>query len=163
MAGVMREDTRFWPLLTDLASCLCAEIAASQLPEPCFCGILPGGIVALDYCEECDGKCGMAWVRLTTITELRSEQVQDSSKCTQPLRATVEVGIARCAPTGDESGPPTMAEQLDTARLLLADQAAVLRAIRCCTGRMFTLGTWTPMGPQGGCVGGAWTVTFEEA
>jgi hypothetical protein len=174
MAGVMREDVRFWPALLELASCLCAEIAEAGLPEPCFCGILPGDLVPLDYCQECDGgKCGMAWVRTVNIQEQRVsryDSMEGSSirarNCTAPLDMIVEVGVTRCAPMPESDGtPPSMAEQLDSARLVMADQAAALRAIRCCLDSKYPIrvGTWLPMGPSGGCIGGAWTVTIGSA
>jgi len=159
----MREDNTFWPLLLDLASCLGREITDSALPEPCFVGILPGANVALDYCQECGDKCGMAWVRLTSIRP-SGASAELSNPCGGPLEASIEVGISRCAPMGSEGEPPTMAEQLESAQLMMADQSAALRAIRCCMGRErdFDLGAWTPMGPMGGCVGGTWTVIYQQ-
>lgn len=163
MAGVMREDSRFWPLLTELASCLCAEIAAAGLPEPCFCGVVPGDAMALDYCTDCGEKCGMAWVRVVSMN-VADVGIEGGNPCTAPLEATIEVGVARCAPMPDDQGnPPSMADQLEATRVMMADQAAALRAIRCCSSRDFDVQQWAPAGPQGGCVGGAWSVIFAEA
>lgn len=168
-----RQDVRFWPQMVLLADCLCAEIAASGLPGVCFCGVLAGDSVPLDYCTECDGGgCGMAWVRLSAVTPLGSEATATTgtgtfNTCTMPLVATVEVGIARCAPMPNEDGePPTLAEQLDAAQLQAADMAASVRAIRCCEGidqKALVLAQWVPLGPDGGCLGGVWSFTTQEA
>lgn len=160
----MKDDTSFYPLLVELATCLCAELESAGLPTPCYCGVLPGQVVPLDYCGECGERCGMAWVRLATIGEelsLTGEQVRRTSRCAVPLQATVEVGVARCAPSPDDLGnPPSEAAQLAATQLQMADMAAALRAITCCSVADYALGTWTPAGPEGGCLGGSWLVTF---
>lgn len=168
----MRPDTMFLPQLTRLASCLCAEIARSDLPEPCFCGVLAGDNVPLDYCSPCEDSCGMAWVRMTTA--LSTTSIASSPFATGAgaggsgcgvLEASVEVGIARCAPGPDSDGNfPTMADQLAAVELNMADAAAALRAIKCCftNSRDYTVVNWLPFGPTGGCLGGVWTLTIYE-
>lgn len=160
----MIDDPLVWPLLTDLASCLCRQITELGLPEPCFCGVLSGDSVALDYCQPCGVKCGMAWVRLAGIVpQSTGTQISRSARgCPAQLEVSVEVGIARCAPVADARGnPPTMDAQLDAARLQAADMNAARRAVQCCFDGDATLDAWAPLGPQGGCIGGAWLVTVE--
>ena len=164
-------DHVIWPVLVSLAECLCQQITDSGLPEPCFCGILPGGPeVAFDYCDSCeDGTCGQAWVRLGNVfpsTVFPAPQV-DNAKCTSPLAFEVEVGIVRCAPAmGDEGQPPSLGDQFVTAQLAVADMMAMRRAILCCAnstkGRDYYLGAYSPIGPEGGCVGGSWATAFSE-
>jgi len=163
-------DTVIWPVMVSLAECLCTQITSSGLPEPCFCGVLPGNDVAYDYCDGCeDGTCGQAWVRMAEAFPARVFPVPDSDRgnCATALAVELVVGIVRCAPMPDEHGdPPTMEAQFDTAQLVVADMMAMRRAIMCCTqayrGRDYLLGPYLPIGPEGGCVGGAWTVTFSE-
>jgi hypothetical protein len=161
-------DTRIWPLATQLASCLCAELTAAGGPEPCFCGVLAGDSVAFDYCSPCEGNaCGMAWVRLAAVAPLQSAVGNTIAigRCSPSLVATFEVGVLRCAPTlTEDGGLPSMADQLDAAELQASDMAAAGRAAACCftDGRLVIVGAWTPVGPQGGCLGGSWTVTVGE-
>jgi hypothetical protein len=165
----MRPDTMFYPQLLRLASCLCSEIADSGLPEPCFCGLLPGDNVPLDYCSPCDDQCGMAWVRVIGVVQSQNMSTSAFASATPagcgPLEATVEVGIARCAPGPDSDGnPPSMADQLAASELTMADMAAALRAIKCCFANSndYLVANWTPFGPAGGCMGGTWSLTIYE-
>jgi hypothetical protein len=170
----VNDDTRFWPGMVLLADCLCQQITDSGLPPVCFCGIIPGDAVILDYCTSCDGDaCGMAWVRLVSAGPLIGSPMAVGAAntgvntCATLLVATIEVGIARCAPMPDDDGaPPTMADQLAAAELHAADMAAVMRAIVCCPGldqRNMLLLDWAPIGPEGGCLGGRWQVMVGEA
>lgn len=158
-----------WTDLTLLAECLCRELAEAGRPETCFCGVIGGAIAPLDFCGECDsGACGQAWVRLSSMSEVQFTVDTGGvgpSTCATPLEATVEVGVTRCAPTMDSEGnPPSMAEQLAAAEAQTADMMAALRAIRCCydgEGEM-TVESWTPIGPDGICMGGVWSITITE-
>lgn len=59
----LREDTGVYPLLVELAACLCTEMQAAGTPELCYCGPMVG-LMSLDYCGG-GGSCGgQAWVRL---------------------------------------------------------------------------------------------------
>lgn len=160
-----------WTVMTDLASNLCRELRLADRPEPCFCGVLGGSIVPLDYCQPCSdgGKCGMAWVRATSLGHddfvLGRERLRrKSSACATPLFVTLEVGVARCAPTLDEQGDlPSMAEQFDAAQGQTLDMLAALKAVRCYDSiTNYDLHTWTPMGPEGGCLGGTWSLNIYE-
>lgn len=160
----------FWPTMLDIASCLCAEIEKSELPNTCFCGIIPGESVPLDYCDPCEGgECGMAWVRLVSVQPLFDIGLGDSAggnPCNTQMVASVEVGIARCAPGPDLRGrPPTMADQLAATELQFADMAAARRAAVCCkleSDLRRNVSTWLPFGPSGGCMGGIWTITLAQ-
>lgn len=174
----MIDDTVAFPVLEALAACLCQEIAAADLPEPCFCGVLAGQLVANEHCgsEDCAGDgCtgGQAWVRLAGVYPSSQFPVQDQDQatCATLLAVEIEVGVARCAPVvSDEGGAmegdaPTLAQWHATTRLQMADMAAMRRAVLCCLGarsRDYLLGAYAPFGPEGGCVGGIWTVTVAE-
>jgi hypothetical protein len=153
-----------------LAECLCQQITADGLPDVCFCGVLPGADVAFDYCAPCDevGHCGQAWVRLVEMFPSKVFPVPDAEgNCSSLLAFQLAVGIVRCAPVPDDDGtPPSMEDQFDTTGLVMADAMAIRRAILCCAtanrNRDYLLGPYLPVGPEGGCVGGAWTVFFSE-
>lgn len=156
----MREDEFAWPLLVALADCLCQEIETSELPDVCFCSVLPGPEPPLDYCHK-----GQAWVRL--VQEFPSAQFplpDEQATCDSPLAAQIEVGISRCAPQGKSATvPPTAEQQFEATRLQMADKAAMRRAIQCCASdREHVLGFYTPSEVTGDCISGTWLVTFSE-
>lgn len=159
----MTDDEEFFPRLVAISQCLCAEITVRELPTPCFCGVLSGAALIADYCNpESEGN-GMAYVRLLGISPLGSGNPSAPTVCAPPLEAVIEVGILRCAPMlADDGSPPDMQQQLATARLAAADMAAALSAITCCLpdSRDVSVQGWQPVGPDGGCVGGAWTAVL---
>ena len=167
--AAFREDDIAYPRMVELAACLCTELTASGLPDVCFCGVLPGAMVALDTCGGCGatGKCGQAWVRLVSVFPSNNFPNPDSAPtCASLLAFELEIGVMRCAPAMDSRGnPPTVAQQLDAVRLQTADMLAMRRAVACCMGgtdNAYFLGTYSPYGPQGGCVGGSWTVVVGQ-
>ena len=166
MADVMSEDRIFWPLLLEVASCLCQQIQTLGLPEPCFCGVVAGAEVAHDHCDGCaSGRCGQAWARITEVyASTAFPELAFGATCTSPLAATIEIGILRCAPVFDAQGtPPGIGEHLEVTRLVAADMNAMRRTWACCAGhREHVIGAYTPVGPLGGCVGGTWLATFSE-
>lgn len=151
-------------MLTDLAACLCAQIADDGLPEPCFCGVLPGARVAFDYVGTCDDRDGMAWTRLGLAYPATGVGRVDTTirNCSSGLGVDIEIGILRSAPTMNENGePPDEAAQLATADLQMADMLAMARAVQCCfgdSGRDYILGQYRPVGPEGFAVGGLFSV-----
>ena len=151
--------------LLDLAGCLCTALSDAEHPT-CFCGVLGGVQATLDTCTSCDVACGTAWVRLNSAFPSSSLPSADTtlSSCTAPLAYEIELGVGRCAPAPDDDGtPPTVSEELDSALLLLSDLWSMRTAIDCCfAGADTVLGTYTPFGPQGGCVGGTWTVVVAQ-
>jgi hypothetical protein len=158
-----------WPRLLDLAGCLRDTIDQLGLPEPCFTAVLPGAEVAMDYCGPCgadDDKCGMAWVRLVEAFPSLNFPNQDTSlsACSAPLAYTVELGIARCIPVGDDAGnPPDWTELMAAAQLQVADGRAMRMSLACCYGQKgWVLGTYRSWGPQGGCVWGTWEAWVPE-
>jgi hypothetical protein len=155
--------------LAELASCLCRTLDEDGRPKTCFCGVVGGTLVPMDYVGDCesDSGCGMAWVRVVSIGEQQfaTEGVAMPSACAHPIEVTIEAGVVRCAPQPDNAGnPPSMAKQLEASEGQMADMASILKAIRCCffhDGEL-VLGTWTPIGPEGMILGGAWTLTLTE-
>lgn len=147
--------------LTLLAACMCEQITDSGLPETCFCGIVPGDQVLAAYAGDCAKKCGMAWVRLVAVYPATGVGIPNEQphNCGYGLGVTVEMGMLRCAHTGTAERPASPAEQMMDAKLQVADMLAMRRAIACCTGSGdWALGQYTPTGPQGGLLGGVWSL-----
>lgn len=157
-----------WPKLLELASCLCREITQSGLPEPCFCGVLPGSAIVGDLagfgCD--DGRNGMAWVRL--VTSAPAGQGQQRGRCLPLLAFSVEVGIMRNIVIPDNGDLPDAAQFLADTQLQLADMAAMLRAICCYKDsgdegdHEAMIGPYQPYGPMGGLLGGTMQVQLLE-
>lgn len=165
-ADVSAFDNPVIALMGELAQCLCATIASEGLPPVCFCGIVPGEVPSLDYVNSCDEACGMAWVRMAgagMVSSINNESVQKNN-CDGTLGWDMEVGMIRCSPVGDEQGnAPEQDEWLASADLQLADMVAMKKAIMCCPSfKYFVLTTYTPIGPQGGAVGGFWIVGTQD-
>jgi hypothetical protein len=160
----MRDDNDFFPKLLAISQCLCAEITTRELPEPCFCGVIHGNLAPADYCNSGGNGNGMAWVRLVGIAEQQGANPAEFSYCGTPLEAVIEVGILRCALViGEDGSLPTEEEQLIAARVAAADMAASLSALRCCVNKKdVRVLSWQPVGPEGGCVGGAWTAVLQS-
>lgn len=123
-----------------------------------------------DCCATTGGREGQAWVALTRFYPAGPFPAQDTgaARCDpSEYAADITVGVLRCARTVDDKGnPPTGGKVTDDAVKVGRDRHLVLAAILC-GGLLadddpgsFRLGGWTPLGPQGGCVGGAWTFTL---
>ena len=155
-------ENRVATLLTEVASCLCSSISDTEdVPDVCFCGLLPGAEVPGDYC---DG--GQAWARLVGISPYVSQggEQQGGKPCQAgDFIVGVEIGILRCAPMPDDEGQaPSMAEQLDATLLQMKDMGVLRLVIGCCElSNDITVepGDYTPIGPEGGCLGGTFTFT----
>ena len=108
----------------------------------------------------------MGWVRLVSVFpyQVFPQPIVDEH-CINPLAMAVEVGALRCVPTPPDGEPPSAQTMGEVALLQSADIFALYRAIQCCDltaagaprGTGFAIQGYTPVGPQGGCVGGFWT------
>lgn len=150
-------------VMLDLQACLCDALLTHGGGPVCQCSVVAGSEVAYDFCSGCGSDtCGQAWVRLDNAFPSSSLPDPDSeARCTAPVAYSLEVGVLRCAPLPDDQGsPPDAGQHLDAALLVAQDMQAMLRAMQCCLDRsvQHVLGQYTPIGPAGGCVGGAWTV-----
>lgn len=144
-------------VLDELATCLCAQIEVDGLPPTCFCGVLPGAEVALEYMGDCSGACGQAWVRLATSYPSVSIGVplDRANNCAAGIGLEIELGVMRCLDVGDGPEPPPPALMADAALLQSSDMMAMYRAVACCRrSKDYIIGQYTPLGPEGGVVGG---------
>lgn len=158
------DDTAAWPIITHLTECLCRQVALAGLGSMCICSPMPGAGVAADYVE--DGQ-GMAWVRLAgAYPSVAFPTLDETGVCWSPLAIALEVGVLLCAPVIGERGElPGVVDQMQTTRLQMAALAAMRKAVQCCfpaSARDVVLGAYAPVGPEGGVVGGAWTVFVAE-
>jgi hypothetical protein len=163
-ASTMVEDRSLWPTIAALTACLCRQIVDDGLPVVCICSPMPGEIIATDYVTE---DAGMAWVRMESgYPSTAFPAPSGIAACDAPLAFGLELGIAYCAPMPDDEGnPPSMNEQFDATRLQLAGMNTIRRAILCCfpsKARDVVLGTYQPLGPEGGVVGGFWSISVAE-
>jgi len=145
-----------------------ALVADGTREDMCSCTIYPGDAVPMDYgLEECGG---MAWVRLvstgpTTAFPATSISVDN---CFYTLAYTVEMGIMRPAPVPEQFGSevqlPDDTAHYDSSIRLMQDMRLMHSAIKDAKRDipLLVLGTWTPQGPQGGTVGGMWTLTIGD-
>lgn len=164
-----REDTLVYPTMVALKDCLCIELADSGLEPPCFCDLIPAtseGFLDID-CDCGDGGGGSAWVRLIQIFESAELPAPDLTGLPGTfLAAEFEVGVARCIESISDDGtaPSAIDQHMDT-RKILADMAAMRRAVKCCfaetdekDGRDYRMGAYTTMSGLGGVGGGSWQV-----
>lgn len=152
--------------LQELADCLCAQVTTDGLPGLCFCGVVPGEAAAADYISDSCDDCGMAWVRLVSVYPSAGVGIADTTigNCSKELGFDVEIGIMRCYVVGDGRGNPTPPEEVREAAALAAlDAETMWRAVACCpaiTSKEYVMGQYQPLGPEGGVVGGVWTLSM---
>lgn len=132
----------------------------------CARTVFGGSAVPLDF-----GECGgMAWVRLASAVPSASFPTPTTSvdNCAYSLALTVEMGVARPAPMGEQGingyQPPTEDEEFESAQSQMLDMDAMHRALVALRRAhdLMVLGSYAPLGPEGGVVGGVWTFTIGE-
>ena len=144
-----------------LMACVCELLEADGAGPVCWCGFYPGAEVSWDYCGECaGGSCGMAYARIMEAFQSSNfPNPEDSAaKCQSPLAVGLVVGALRCMPMAEDGSLPDPDAVMETSIGVIADMTAMLEAIACCDMGEYALGQYTPLGPQGGCVGGEWTL-----
>lgn len=138
--------------------------------DMCSFTIMPGDTAIANYGAESCG--GMSWVRLalanTTVSFPQSDVTVNN--CGHGLAFTAEVGILR--PSHEpEVNPemqivelPTDAEMMEDAEHSLDDMMAMHAALSAVGMEMddFIIQSYSPIGPEGGVVGGTWVFVFGE-
>ena len=153
-------DAVIFPALLKLKDCLCNELDQAGLSELCDCELLHGLGAFPD--QPAIGK-GIAWVGLNSIfpSKLFPSPDGDIENCTAPLAAAVSIGVIRCYKVRERG--ETLDEMRGYLDMQMADMAAMRRAIVCCAKDediAVSLGTYTPLGPDGGSYGGVWNPTI---
>lgn len=147
-------------VVADLVNCVCEALNTDGAGQTCWCGFYPGSEVSWDYCGSCSGDtCGMGYVRIVGMHRSTTFPEPDLTvNCNGPVVVQFAVGALRCVPVADDSGRlPNEAMIWESSLGVLADSAALYVAADCCMSRHL-IGEYVPLGPQGGCVGGEWTV-----
>ena len=133
--------------------------------------LAPGAQVPWDSCCECPGGSeGQAWVGVERFYPVAPFPQQDAGaqRChPREYAADIVVGVLRCAHTVDDRGeaPPEGVVTGDAVKVA-RDRTIARDALLCgflgddADPGTFRLGAWTPLGPSGGCVGGAWQATI---
>lgn len=163
----IESDRRIYPMLVELNACLCAELGDAS---PCFCGILMGADVPVEYAGQCeDENCGAAYVRVVnSYPSVDFPEPDVSASCNSVMAYSLAVGVLRCVSLGDDDGTPPSPEEMNELTLqMLSDMQAIRRAIQCCLGSNFedleyVLGAYTPLPMQGGVAGGETLLTVRE-
>jgi hypothetical protein len=161
-----------WARMQSLVAVLPDVLVKCGLPGVCRVGVVPGVTAVLEACGNCaSGGCtGQAWVRL--ITEYPSSQFPapdtTAQNCDSDVAFQIEVGIARCLPSGTASQlggfiPPTVEELNAATKLQMDDKDAMRSAILRVAEDAdvaYVLGSYQTIATQADCGGGVWTVTF---
>lgn len=175
------------PIATDLVGgVLQALIEAYDDPEwaalaPCAVGLVSGANLVADHCcdvdeygtetatgEPCEGQLTLRVVNSFPTVDFPAPYVGAMPECGTSWAVELEVAIMRCALGMDDSvdppRPPSMADEIRVAERAL-DDAGLIRQIlvgyaRAHGNQGISLGSWLPLGPDGGCVGGTVLSTF---
>lgn len=153
MALVM--DKTVFPFIARILECIREELECQGVPA-CRYDALITDQDQLDGCDCCDAQARV-WARVSSID---ATGVAIAPNCPPMLEATIQVGISRCAITGEEL--PDSSALRDQAIRGYADMYAMRHAIVTCkTKASYSLESWQPIGPQGGCYGGIWTINLR--
>jgi hypothetical protein len=144
-----------------------AELTTVSDDELCMATVFPGEQVPFDYGAESTCK-GQLAVRLTTAFPSTSFPNPDLSanNCRTIMAYPLELTLVRKAPslTTRNGRPilPTAAEHEAATRRQVQDMEAMYLAMRKLSKFVedIVVGTYQPVGPDGGLVGGIWNLTI---
>jgi len=149
-------------IMAPMLEALTAEIRkAGKEDDYCSITVQPGTAVAFDFGPESDGCGGIAWVRLVA-----SSPAVGSNGCIVYMTHTIEIGMAGPVPGLDysETGGyslPTDAEMFDASSRQSDEMMMLIAALNNTPVEGITIGDYSPSGPEGGVLGGYFTVTVE--
>lgn len=129
----------------------------------------PGENAPYDSCETSpDGGDGQLWIAHLGSQPGWPQQDIEPTTCATAWAEQIEVGIVRCAQSKirDDGTPPAPDLVTADAEQQEDDRLAIRNAILCCSiveGRDLIVVGWEPIEPQGGCVGGTWTMFIRDA
>lgn len=147
--------------LTALAQCAAEQV--NDITPTCFSGITVGdSYISTSGIGDCEEACGEMWVRVIQMYPSTTVGVADQrlANCSTGIGLDIEIGALRCIQI-NEDGETWTAEQLaDASTAAMNDAIAIYRAMVCCDHFPDVIvGSWTPLGPEGGLVGGLWTLS----
>ena len=142
---------------------------AGLLESMCAITVYPGNAVPVDYVggDECGG---MAWVRHVSSNPTTRFPNADVSvdNCAYSLAHTIEVGLIRPTPIPESDGStielPDDVAHFNSAMELADDMILMKEAIQRAAKSIdfVILGSYVPVGPEGGAVGGTWSLTVGD-
>lgn len=163
---------RVLPVAESLLSCLEEQLSIYDAGA-CRTFIAPGNAPAWDFCCHCETNAeGMAWVQIASVfpsDDFPSPQTGAMRCKPSGYGVVMNVGVLRCASALDDNGRPPSSDRLTAeAAKVMRDRAIVNEAITCCfladaDPGTYVIGEWTPLGPDGGCVGGSTQLTVVIA
>ena len=148
---------------------------AEELVFPAVCRSFwhPGPEAPHDVCSasvDAEGNevNGQLWIGYIVEQPGWPEPTGEPMTCTTPFTVTLELGIVRCAQgiVDDDGNAPDADLITADAQQQYDDRIALRRAIMCCwtvEHKDIVLVDWTATPPQGGCVGGTWTVQLRDS
>lgn len=173
-------DTMITPIANALLECFCDALLAEHGPtymvdggtRPGECCFRVGELASMDASVFEDLCCsGLAWVRMADIFSTSNDfPAPDTSVvltgCGPMAWGVVfELGVMRCAPTGNEYSIPTCDDWM-ALQTNVAKDAKAMRDAFCCLFNQLdpgsvAIGSWAPLPTTGGCAGGTWQVTVQ--
>lgn len=147
-------------ILAELLEALSAQIrAAGKEDDYCSVTVQPGNAVSFDFGPE-SGCGGIAWTRLVA-----SGPAPGGNSCTAWLVHTIEVGMVGPVPgleyTLGEYTVPDDVELFDAAQRQSDELVMMFTALQRSGVAGLTIGDYAPSGPEGGVMGGYFTVTVD--
>jgi hypothetical protein len=153
-------------MLAELLEALTAQIRAKGREDDyCSITVQPGNAVVFDFGPE-SGCKGSAWVRLVAANPTASFPAANVgiNNCAYSLAFICEVGMIAPAPVLEDHlgnlSVPDDTELFDAAMRQAEEMQMMFDAIRAADIPEKVLGDYTPQGPDGGVLGGTWTVTI---
>jgi hypothetical protein len=163
--------SRLTQVLAQLLDCACTRLADYGRPV-CFCCTRhAAGAGPMDFCDcGCttpSGGQGSLLGRVVAVAPSSTPFTTATSApghCPRPdSTATLELAVYRCAASmSDDGQPPDCATQTAEAEAFILDAALLRSSVLCCAsdlddqyGYRVQPTIWTPIGPAGGCAGGA--------
>lgn len=131
-----------------------------------------GEIASMDASVFEDLCCsGLAWLRVADIFSSSTDFPTPDTLTVwngcgpQAWGVVFELGVMRCAPTGDIETIPTC-EEWTALQVNVMNDAKAMRQAFCCLFAQFdpgsiALGSWVPLPTTGGCAGGTWQVSVQ--
>jgi hypothetical protein len=147
-----------------LAGCIGAKLEESGIVT-CWGGVTMGDGVDL---SEIGTDGAMWWVNIGPIGVGNQDGTRSANTTCKPtIYVSATVGYTTCYPINEDGQALTSQQQIVLTDLVMAARAALYRGISCCDWKgSYGIGevvvtTWTPQGPQGGVLGGQWTVQVQ--
>lgn len=161
------------PVVSRLLTCANDLLEHYQVPV-CRAFWTPGASAPWDACGRTVGGAeGQLWVGVESRfpTDNFPTPSAGAHRCTPAeFGVNLQVGVLRCAHTVDDQGNAPPAEAISDDAMKVSRDATILeQAILCCfidedsDPGTFRLGSWEPLGPNGGCVGGRWRLAARVA